>query len=333
MHPKRRSRFFLSSSERADERKRRERFAQLLLAADEIAALNKQALPSMVRALARPLQARRLTQALENKLHGAPKEVNFDDLFFPTFAPLTGDGQTLYDLTRRDRTSERVLNYKLRLSRDIVLPAAWHRGWLVNTLANIGSSKSAGAWRPDVNHSVELILPFGLGRVLGGNHSITAGIADGEGWVPAKPCDLSKAYAHVVYDGVEFVRKHDGAVLSSPAEEESGILFEIGRLMVKLGVEYDAPVISDAEKRDLMQDDRYTGLYQVWIDGRDTGNSVGVAAIERAMHELGILRTDPRWSDVLYEQFPITPEGTSCEMTFVFVAPRPRLSDVKHVLW
>jgi hypothetical protein len=303
------------------------RFQQVILAAKEQAALNPHSLPSLARALARPLQARRLTLALQTELHGAPDNSDFDHLFFPEFAPITLDGRSLFDLTR-DQDQQSL--FRLDLARDIVIPAAWHRDRLIDALAYIGSSKSAGPWRPDPNHSVALVLPFGLGRVHGGNHSIAAGIADGEGWVPAIAHDLSVSYEHIRYDGLGFVRLHDGHVLSTPREEEPGLLFELGRLMIDLGVEYDARPISSEDKLSAMADDRYAGTYQVWINGRDTGDSVQAAAIEKAMHDLGIARSEPRWEDVLREEASITPKGMACSMSFKFVAPRPRLSDVTH---
>ena len=312
---------------RRQQEQRVHRFNQLVLAAREQAKENKHSLPSLARLVARPMQARRLTAALQNELHSAPDNSEFDDLFFPAFDPITQDGRSLFDLTR---SSGQETTFRLDLSRDVVVPAAWHRHRLISALAHIGASKRSGPWRPDQNHAVELVLPFGLGRVHGGNHSITAAIADGEGWVPASACDVSPAYEHVRYDGKRFIRTHDGQVLSAPHEEEPGILFEIGRLMLEMNVEYDARSISREEKLSAMEDDRYSGTYEVWIDGVDTGNSVQAAAIERAMHDLGIARSDSRWERVLRDEAPVTPSGMTCSMVFKFAAPRPRLSDVTH---
>lgn len=312
---------------RRQKEQRVHRFNQLVLAAREQANENKHSLPSLTRLVARPLQARRLTPALQNELHCAPDNSEFDGLFFPAFDPITQDGKSLFDLTR---SSGQGATFSLDLSRDVVVPAAWHRDSLIRALAHIGASKRSGPWRPDQNHAVELVLPFGLGRVHGGNHSITAAIADGEGWVPASARDLSPAYEHVRYDGSSFVRTHDGHVLSTPLEEEPGILFEIGRLMLEMNVEYDARSISKQQKLSAMEDDRYSGTYEVWIDGIDTGNNVQSAAIEKAMHDLGIARSDAQWERVLHDEAPLTPVGMNYSMSFKFTAPRPRLSDVTH---
>lgn len=52
--------------------------------------------------------------------------------------------------------------------------------------------------------------------------------------------DLSPLYAYIEYGGESFVRLCDRKVLSSPEDEEIGMLFEIGRIMLECGVSYDA---------------------------------------------------------------------------------------------
>ncbi|MFT7776601.1 MAG: hypothetical protein QM732_25735 [Roseateles sp.] len=211
-------------------------------AIDEISKINKRALPSFCRAVARPLQARRLAKALQYPVHEVSISAEFDEMFFSSFRPIAPDGRSLYDLTRRQDDEPKV-RHRLQLGRDALLPWPWHRDRLVNTLSTIGRSKGASAWRSDHNHQVQLVLPFGLAFVLGGNHSIAAGVVDGEGEVVADARDISAAYHHVFYDGCEFRRKHDGTGLSAPTEEEPGVLFELGRRMLELGVEYDAPAV------------------------------------------------------------------------------------------
>lgn len=306
---------------------RLQRFQHVLLAATEMAAINKLALPTLVRSIALPLQARRLTKALESHEHGARVSADFDNLFFPTHRPISADGQSLNDLLRQRTDALSRTYFRLRLGKDVVLPWAWNRRRLINTLGTIGGSKSGGAWRGDINHRVQLLLPFGVGLVHGGNHSLVAGIVDGEGEVIADALDLSVAYEHVVFDGIAFRRKHDGMVLNIPEEEEPGVLFEIGRHMLELGVQYDASTISSREREDALSQDRLEILYQVWMDGRDTGMSVRPGAIQVAMQRVGIRRTDREWDAILFCGDSFSPNGNDTYM-FKPYGPRPLAADI-----
>lgn len=101
-----------------------------------------------------------------------------------------------------------------------------------------------GDWRADINLRVELLLPFGLALVRGGNHSLT-------------------------YDGLSMVRRYDGCALWEVVDEVLGVLFEIGRLMLEQGVRYDAPIAEDTEVEG-DENDRFPIGYRVFFDGADT---------------------------------------------------------------
>lgn len=223
-------------------RERTQRFEQQMCAVDELVEVNKRALPSFGRAVALSLQARRLSKAFQYPLHAAGVSAEFDHLFFSQFRPIAPDGQSLYDLMKNNGERIQKSHHRLRLAKDVVLPWPWHREQLIKAFSTYGTSKGSVAWRPNRNHKVRLILPFGLGLVDSGNHSIAAGIADGEGELLAEAWDISVAYEHIFYDGCAFRRKHDGICLSSPCEEEPGVLFELGRRMLEHGAEYDAPI-------------------------------------------------------------------------------------------
>lgn len=229
------------------------RFQKLMRAVDEIVEINKFALSSLTRSVARSLQTRRLTKALQAHQHAALVSADFDKLFFPTYRPITPDGQSLDDMIYQQTDVPDKKYFRLRLAKDVVLPWAWHRSRLVTALATIGESKKKGKWRSDHNHRVQLLLPFGLGLVHGGNHSLVAGIVDGEGEVIAESLDIGVAYKHIAYDGFAFRRIHDGKVLNAPIEEEPGILFEIGRRMLDLGVQYDADATAELEQTEALE--------------------------------------------------------------------------------
>lgn len=312
---------------RLQHRNRRRRFAEFMGSLDEVIAINKHALPSVARAIAKPLQARRLVLALQYPKHQVPVSGDFADFFFPDHLPLSADGRNLDELAPAENPPAR--KYRMRLGRDVLLPWAWHRANLVSTLATIGSSKSAGPWRCDINHQVRIVLPFGLGLVQGGNHSIAAGVADSEGDVWATARNLAPAYAHVDYDGVAFVRRHDARILNVPREEEPGMLFELGRRMHEHGVEYDA----DSTPAEHMPQEQSVGahevLYSVHVNGQDSGYSVRPSVLEQALQEAGIQRSDPRWRAILFsgESF----RSGDAVWTFKPYGPRPMVTALDHV--
>lgn len=311
-------------------RSRRRRFTELMNAVDEVAEINKYAVPSIARAVARPMQARILAKAILYPQHQAQVSADFDKLFFPDHVPVSADGRSLAELQQRPPQATAQPLYRLALSRDVLLPWAWHRRRLVSALASIGSSKTSGAWRCDLNHQVQILLPFGLALVHGGNHSIAAGIVDGEGEVFAEPRDLSVVYDHVRYDGIAFVREHDGRRLNTPSAEEPGMLFEIGRKMLQHGVEYDAEQATKADRVRDADARRFEVLYQVHLNGKDTSFSIRTGAIETALQDAGISRSDPRWKAVLYEGEPFSDTKANV-WTFRPYGPRPMVQALAHV--
>src|SRR5690606_8546461 len=107
----------------------------------------------------------------------------------------------------------------LCLARDPVLPWAWNRTSYMSALATIGSHDGQYGkkrWRQDFNHKVDLWLPWGIGFVAGGNHSITAGIlaADGE-LVPCNAYDMCFLFDELRCDGTRFHDQRTGRSLVS----------------------------------------------------------------------------------------------------------------------
>lgn len=123
------------------------------------------------------------------------------------------------------------------MATDLILPWPWARDRLAGALCNIGTGRPWGPWRADENHSLLLWLPLGIAWVNGGNHSLAAGIARGEGRVTAEETwDMRAVYDHVACDGRRFARRHDGAYLGLVRDPFAAALFEIGRRMVDHGV-------------------------------------------------------------------------------------------------
>jgi len=259
---------------------RRERFDNVMRRARSVAAADPLGLSSLVRLIAAPLQARATTSLVFQSAHGARSAYDLSGLFGSLSARVTVEGLTI------DQVSMRLTEarYRLRLGRDPILAVPWSDSSLTNAIANIGHSRRMGEWRADFNHKVELLLPFGLTLVHGGNHSLAAGITNAEGTVVAETViDLAPLYAHVRYDGVSMIRIHDGYRLWEPIDEELGILFEIGRLMVEYRVRYDAQMATANESDNDEGSESFPICYRVLVDGQDTGYSLSGSGATRAL--------------------------------------------------
>ncbi|NDU91659.1 MAG: hypothetical protein G3I10_03480, partial [Ferrovum sp.] len=137
-------------------------------------------------------------------------------------------------------------HFRLLLARDIVLPWAWHQQRYVNALATIGAGKCdpedggvhhQGAWKMDAfNHVVTLWLPWGIGFVSGGNHSITAGILAAEGeLIPTEAYDMGHLLDEVHCDGHHYIETATGRLVGKVGCHRRAAAFELGRLMRDTG--------------------------------------------------------------------------------------------------
>ena len=129
---------------------------------------------------------------------------------------------------------------------------------------------------------------------------MAAGIADGEGFVTSTDVqDLSPLYPHVRYDGLSFLRTHDGARLSQPEDEEPGMLFEIGRLMtehgVNTGIEWIDPDI--VPEPSLSGGDIY---YKVLINGHDAGVALTPSGAALELRRAGLQEGTVQWNQALH---------------------------------
>ncbi|MDP2747852.1 DUF6710 family protein [Pseudomonas sp.] len=277
---------------------RREHFENVMLRARAVAADDPLGLSSMVRLIAAPLQVRAMTSLVFQPAYRSRSAYILSDLFGPLGARVTAEGLTV----EKVRVRLQDARYRLRLGRDPILALPQSDSCLTNAIANIGHSRRMGEWHADFNHKVELLLPFGLALAGGGNHSLTAGIANAEGTVVTDTVtDLAPLYAHVRYDGVSMIRTHDGVNLWTPVDEELGILFEIGRLMVEHRVRYDAQVAADNESNSDASGESFPICYRVLIDGRDTGYSLSDSGATRALLKAGIESGSARARSVIVE--------------------------------
>ncbi|WP_210558278.1 MULTISPECIES: DUF6710 family protein [unclassified Pseudomonas] len=213
-------------------------FEHLLKTAKLIAETNPRGLVDLIRAILRPLQSEHLLGVAERGQDAVPTIGSFkffgeavrDLMFHP-------DGMNLRGVRLDSKT------FSLKLSRDIVLPWAWDFGRYVDALATIGSGKAVdagnqwnrgyqGPWSQDENHQVELWLPWGIGFVNGGNHSITAGILAGEGEIaPEYVFDMGFLFDELHCDGRYFLDASTGDQVAPVEDARKAAVFEIGRIM------------------------------------------------------------------------------------------------------
>lgn len=226
---------------RGGRRAQREEFAQIMEAARQAAAEDPLSLPSLIRLFGRAAQARAFTEVLRHAQDRGDCNFDPEDVMFSLYEPLAPDGRRFVDLRREVEAPG-----PMRLGVDILLPWPWSREGLIRSLSKLRPGGEWGTWRQDRNHCVELWLPIGVGWVIGGNHSITAGILNCEGEVmPEVTYDISAAYEHITCDGLDYQRAHDGSRIAPVADLDVAAMFEIGRLMCFLNKATRTSLLSD----------------------------------------------------------------------------------------
>jgi hypothetical protein len=132
--------------------------------------------------------------------------------------------------------------FRLRLGRDPVLPCPWSYDRYVPALAWIGSGKAeprlaeqmkyGGAWLQNDNHDLEVWLPWRIGFVRKGNHSLAAGILAAEGEVvPYAAYDMGFLLDELKCDGCSYILRRTGEPVAPVDDLRRAAVFEIGRLI------------------------------------------------------------------------------------------------------
>lgn len=202
-----------------------EHFNMTMEIAHEIANKNPHALLDLIRALLRPLQSEHILAVAERKDHQAPSPIEGYSFFFSNLQIFSGS----------DHLIRNAPKFELNLACDPIFPTPWKRNDYVNALSLIGTGKALGSWRQDTNHIVSLWLPWGIGFVLGGNHSISSGILSGEkSLITAhEVIDFSPVLNLVECDGAYYRLKENGKALAEVTDHRRAAVFEIGRLMMQ----------------------------------------------------------------------------------------------------
>ncbi len=78
---------------------------------------------------------------------------------------------------------------------------------------------------------------MGVGFVYGGNHSITSGIVQSEGFIETEHVyDISPLFDYVHCDGLHFYKTVDNEIIGDVYDLEFAAIFEVGRIMHKIGI-------------------------------------------------------------------------------------------------
>lgn len=197
--------------------------------ASGIAKTSPEGLRELVRALLLPLQAEHMVAVAERAQHDAPHYLQYSDFFFRIH------NSSIYYLQDKPREM-------LSLGRDVLLPTVWERTRYINALATIGTGKEQGPWCQDEdNHCVSLLLPWRIGFVSGGNHSITAGILMGEGEVVATEVfNMTSLLQRVRCDGKTYREIDTDRVLGEVTDPRRAAVFEIGRMLMERDTGYQS---------------------------------------------------------------------------------------------
>lgn len=202
-----------------------EQFQKVMDIANDIVLVNPVALKDLVRALLRPLQSELIVAVAEYGNYQAPKEIEGASFFFPD--------RKIFSYSKHFcRDAPKI---ELNLAYDPILPTPWRRDRFVKALATIGSGKVQGGWKQSSNHVVSLLLPWGIGFVGGGNHSISSGILSGENIpiIAAEVYDFGSVLDIIECDGVTYRNRHTKMAIAEVNDYRKAAVFEIGRLMLQ----------------------------------------------------------------------------------------------------
>lgn len=121
------------------------------------------------------------------------------------------------------------------ISNHPTLSFPWDTQRLIKALGNIGVIVDNPFLFDENNHfESTLILPINLLVLGNGFHSSTSGIYDTNAiYYPDYILDISDWYNEIIFDGTFFRHKKCNSILESPENKSIGIIYEIGRILVK----------------------------------------------------------------------------------------------------
>ncbi|MBQ0600942.1 hypothetical protein J7S78_14175 [Klebsiella oxytoca] len=176
---------------------------------------------TLIRALIRPIQADYL---LAVATEGQDAREFLDERFF-----FFSDFIHYFDDSIAQRTEDFSSDYTVFLAKDIVLPCPWSENRYKNALS-IGTH-AGNPWVSDDNHKIDVWLPWKIGFVGGGNHSLMPGILWGEGELKAyRVTDASSVFERVSTDGINWYA--GDKAIEAVKDYRVAAIYEIGRLIL-----------------------------------------------------------------------------------------------------
>lgn len=198
------------------------RFEHLLKVANQLPQV---ALPDLLRAIVRPTQSDFLLAVAEE---GTDARHHLDESWF-----FFKNINQLLDINEMRKVEKDNNDYPLSLVTDMVLPWPWSLNRYIDNLSVIGTTKGM-PWKQDsCNHRVTVWLPWKIGFVNGGNHSIMSGILAGEGTIiPDHVYDMSYLFEIVRTDGIHWYV--NGVKDELVRFYRHAAFFEIGRILTNI---------------------------------------------------------------------------------------------------
>lgn len=201
-------------------------FENLIKNAKRIVEIDPRGLQTYIYAILRPFQSEQIIQVCEKNDHSGKARIDGDTFFS------SNNNFFSYEEKKLSRVAND--NAVIDLAKDLVLPTPWHPLSLASCFTSFTNDRNGGPWREDNNHSVELWLPWRIGFVNGGNHSITAGILRSEGSIkPSYVFDLSEKIKQVKTDGINFISVETNKVICPVQNQRVAAVWEIGRMMLE----------------------------------------------------------------------------------------------------
>lgn len=198
-------------------REQAELFDRIMSVAEEVP---EQVLVKFIGQLVRPIQSDLILTGMKEGPRSDDHNMSADRFFFRDI---------LRSELRPYRESlEAGSEYSLSLKSDPVLPWPWNRDRLKSAFSEYGPAIGE-PWRQDhYNHLVSLWLPWRIGFVECGNHSISAGIVFGEGTVePSEVMDCTKMLDVIRTDGRHWHLLDEA--IESVRDGRTAAIWEIGR--------------------------------------------------------------------------------------------------------
>ncbi len=212
---------------KSKEQSQKETFEYILQIANNISQENPKELLNLIKLLGQKTQAEQLLYILKHKNGHHMRAISRRNIWFSPSTRFGIESKTLSEVFLQLPNND-----KISLGDDLVITNPWERSRMQAALIHHGQSRNRGAWKQDSNHYTVLWKPLNIIWVENGNHSIAAGIIQGDGTlVPSETYDISPIYDYIKCDGNHFIDIEQNKVIGNVRNIEFAAIFEIGRLL------------------------------------------------------------------------------------------------------